>query len=209
MTATRFTAAALTLICAGTTLGQPTQWGGWLVEVVGPPVSPSNPSTTVRVSGYFPSNLWALANGGFDLTSTDAGSAFDQVRMPPPLQPPCALLRPGTLIAGGAYGVLFDQINILGCIANSANPLAIWEATWTTQDFTPRDVQLETTNTPGFYVFENPQATLNTINLVPLNQFRHGSAVIQVIPAPAGACVILGAMALCVRRQRAGCTRPM
>ncbi len=203
MTVGRFTAALLMpLILAGATFGQG-QMGGWLVEVVGLPVSPTNPSITVRVSAYFPSLYWAFALGKFDLTSTDSNSELHDVRLPYPLRQPCATLaNPGILLNGGAYEVQFGQSNILGCIANSSNPLAIWEATWTTSDFSPRRVMLETNNTRWFHVYENPQATLNTIDLIPLNQFRDGSAVIQVIPAPSGAFLLACGAAMGWRRRR-------
>ncbi len=202
MPPTSFSIAVAALLCSGSAFGQPTQWGGWLIEVIGEPVSPTNPTTTVRVSAYFPSSMWAFGYGMVDLTSTDPKSTFSDPFMPPPLREPCASLpNRGVLVNGGAYGVHFGQINILGCRAVDLNPLAIWEATWTTRDFTRRDVHLETSSTPWFHVYEDPSATLNTIDLIPLNQFRHGSAVIQVIPAPAGALLFGAGLAVWRRRR--------
>ncbi len=203
MRAVRIAIALIVTLSAPLASAQTGPAGGWLIDVIGQPVSPTNPSTTVRLSAYFPSNMWAFASGSFDLTSTDITGEFSNPHMPPPLQWPCAhLFNTGTFVNGGAYGVSFGQINVVGCIANSANPLAIWEATWTTQDFTPREVYLETRNTPGFYVFPTPAVTLETIELVARNQFRHGTAVIQVIPAPSAAALLLAATGAGMLRRR-------
>lgn len=214
MRAMRLAALFVLTASPGTSVGQTSLTGGWLIEVIGEPVSPSNPTTTVRVSAYFPSHLWALNYGGFDLIGADSNAAFSNFMLPAPLgpRPPgvhgCVRLLVGNSGSGRVDDVSFLQINIAGCLAHAANPLPIFEAQWTTTDFTPREVQLETLNTPAFHVFPDPGATLNTIELVALNQFRHGSAVIQVIPAPAGTLVLLGVTALCVRRQRAGSKNP-
>ena len=182
--------------------------GGWLIEVIGDPVSPANPSTTVRISAAFPAHMWAYAASRFDLVEDDPSGRFGGIHLPAPLGP----LPPGNY---GCFGMYFDrlapgavidvvsgQLNIVGCIAHPANPLPMFEAVWTTDDFTPRQVRLETSNTPYFNVFPDPAATLNTVDLVATQQFRHGSAVIQVIPAPAGATTVLVGLSLAGGRRR-------
>ena len=189
-----------------TAFGQPSPPGGWLVEVIGAPVTPANPTTTVRVSAYFPSNLWAFYTGGFDLFGTDTGAAFSHFMLPAPLgpRPPgvhgCVIMLVGGAIPGGVAQVGFLQENIVGCQAHPGNPLPIFEAQWTTNVFRPRLVSLETENTSVFSVFTSSFG--NTVNLISTQQFRHGSAVIQVIPAPGGAALLLGASLAVWRRRR-------
>ena len=204
--------AIVTLSCAvgcavAPAIAQPTH-GGWLIEVVGDPVSPSNPTTTVRVSAYFPSHLWALNYGGFDLIGADSNAVFSNFLLPAPLgpRPPgvhgCVRLLVGNNGSGRVDDISFLQINVVGCFANPGNPLPIFEAQWTTNDFSPRQVQLETLNTPEFHVFRTPQATFETIDLVATQQFRHGSAVIQVIPAPTVVAVFAFGLVARARRRR-------
>ena len=198
--------AAACLATATGAAAQPGPMGGWLIEVIGGPVSPSNPSTTIRVSAYFPSHLHGFYGGRFDLVGSDPTGAMSNFFLPAPLGP----LPPGPhgciglIVLGavpGGYRFSFLQEGIVGCFPHPANPLPILEAQWTTNDFTPRVVDLETRNTPGFLVWVNHNGTWT--DLIPLNQFRHGSAVIQVIPAPGGAALLLAASgAVMLRRRR-------
>ncbi len=185
--------------------------GGWLIEVIGEAVSPSNPSTTIRVSAYFPAHLQGFYGGQFDLVGSDPTGTMSNFLLPEPLGP----LPPGPhgcfgLIVFGAvpggYRFSFLQEGIVGCLPHPANPLPILEAQWTTTDFTPRIVDLETRNSIQFLVWVDTNG--NWIDLIPRNEFRHGTAMIQVIPAPAGTLVLLGVTAMCVRRQRAGSKHP-
>ena len=197
------------LACPLPCMAQTGPTGGWLIEVIGEPVSPRNPSITLRVSAYFPANLWALNTSGFDLLGTDPSAVFSNFLLPAPLGPlppgphGCFGTLVGGTVPGGVVQVGFLQSNIVGCFAHPANPLPIFEAQWTTTDFTPREVLLETLNTPAFHVFPTRTSTLNTVDLVAMQQFRHGSAVIQVIPAPGSAAMLLaGSGAVVLRRRR-------
>ena len=194
-------------LAVGPVVAQTNPAGGWLIEVIGEPVSPTNPSATIRVSAYFPSNLWAFYTGGFDLIGTDTHAEFSQFMLPAPLgpRPPgihgCFGMLVGGVIPGGVEQVGFLQENIVGCLAHSANPLPIFETQWTTNDFSPRLVSLETENTSVFSVFTSSFG--NTVNLISTQQFRHVSAVIQVIPAPAGVWILAcGAAMTWPRRLR-------
>ncbi len=198
-------AIALVPLAVGPVLAQTGPIGGWLVEVIGGPVSPSNPTTTIRVSAYFPSSLHGFYRGWLDLVGTDLTANWSNFTLPAPLGP----LPPGphgcfgtiildTLPGGVRFGFL--QEGIVGCLPHPANPLPILEAQWTTNDFTRRIVDLETHNTPVFFVWRDTNG--NSVDLVPLNQFRHGSAVIQVIPTPGGAAMLLAAVGGALRRRR-------
>ncbi len=191
-------AIALVPLAVGPVLAQTGPIGGWLIEVIGEPVSPSNPSTTVRVSAHFPQHLFGFYGANFRLVGSDTIATFTDIVLPAPLgpRPPGGYGCFGLFVEGGIPGgverVRFFQEGIVGCIPHKANPLAVFEATWTTSDFRPRVVELETQNTPVFAVWVDHNG--NSIDLVSRNQFRHGSAVIQVIPAPSGAAMLLAAL---------------
>ncbi len=181
--------------------------GGWLVEVIGGRVTPQNPSATIRVSAYFPSHFQAFHAGRLDLIGTDQSAVFSDFMIPAPLgpRPPgggygCFGMIVGGTVPGGVERISFAQLGIVGCLPHPANPLPIFEAQWTTDDFTPRVVDIETRNTDVFRVWVDTNG--NWIDLIPINQFHHGSAVIQVIPTPGGAAVLLGAGLAVWRRRR-------
>ena len=112
-----------------------------------------------------------------------------------------ALFLPGTIESGAVRGAQYIQFNIYG--ASTRNPFSLWQATWTTDDFTPRHVALHTENTPHFTVHTNMYLNWPDVDLVQTGQFRHCSAVIQVIPAPGGAALLLAAScAVLLRRRR-------
>jgi hypothetical protein len=181
----RLAVGMLTVLLWRVACAQPTEPGGWILEAIGGPVSPVNPTVTVRVSAGFPATLWAFYTGGFDLVSSDPMGSILNQGLPPPLGPKlpgpfdCFIWREGTVIPGRVAGVGFAQIAVLGCNAHPAGPLPIWEAQWTAADFSPRLVQLETQNTPWYYVYldHNGLAT----DLVASSRFRHASAVIEVV----------------------------
>ncbi|MCA9278785.1 MAG: hypothetical protein KDA34_06735 [Phycisphaerales bacterium] len=80
-------------------------------------------------------------------------------------------------------------------------PIPIWKATWSTTDFTSRDVVLSTTDTPWFIVYETV-GSLGGFDLVELGLFQHGSAVIHVVPAPGASLCAIGGFVLVSRRRR-------
>ena len=180
---------------------QSPEMGGFTVEVIGGDVSAHNPEVTVRISAYFPPNYFALFYTDFDLLSSDPNAVFSNIVLPEPIGPPnlCNIFEPGTPTSGGVIGASLFQINV-GCTANPMNPIPIWEATWSTTDFTARDVQLITANTTYFAVYTTV-GTISGPDLIPLGLFQHGSAVIHVVPAP-GACVLALGSVVCVSRRR-------
>lgn len=161
--------------------------GGWIVEVIGGPVTPSNPSVTVRVSAQYPTGALSFASGWFDLMSSDREGVFSSIFLPAPIGPlppggyGCFVMRSGLLVSGSVHQAAFGQIDIVGCGAHPANPLSVWEARWTTQDFRARDVALMTMATEAFTVHVDSLG--GTRNLVALGLFHHGSAVIEVRPS--------------------------
>jgi hypothetical protein len=187
---------------------QPVGQGGWLIEVFGGPVSPSNPTVTIRVSAYFPTNLFGFGGGDFDVEMNDASGHFSDVIIPAPLGPKSPPVSFGCFgfFVGGTYpdridDVEFIQINIAGCIAHPANPLPILEAKWTTTDFSKRVVDLWTSDTSVFSAYSQYFLAAPDVLLYPSN-FEHGSAQFQVIPAPPAALFVLGCALTALRCRR-------
>ena len=101
-------------------------------------------------------------------------------------------------------GVLVGQHwGFVGIFANMQNPVLVWSVDWTTADFTPRTVSLDTRNTTTFQIGTNStQIGMNLLELYP-HGFTPGTGVIQVVPSPAIATLlVLGAVMLRRRRPR-------
>ncbi|MCA9277968.1 MAG: hypothetical protein H6815_04180 [Phycisphaeraceae bacterium] len=181
---------------------QSPEMGGFTVEVIGGDVSAHNPEVTVRISAYFPTNYFAFGWSQYGLSSSDPDGVLSNIELPSPMGPPgiCSSFWPGTLANGGFTGASTFQINI-GCTANPMNAIPIWQATWSTNDFTSRDVVLSTTDTPWFIVYDNV-GTIGGPDLVTLGLFQHGSAVIHVVPAPGASLCAIGGFVLVSRRRR-------
>ena len=178
-----------------------------IFEVVGGPVSPHNPSVTVKIFASFPNQYWAFGNTFYDLASTDPSGEFSGVTkptasgigLPPgPCSEPWFLGTPDG--SGGLTELAAFQFNAVGCAARTTNPIQIWEATWSTQTFTNRTVLLSTVNVLTFNVYSDHNQSLPNIKLTP-NLFEPGEATIQVVPAPS-AVALLAAAACSMRRRR-------
>ena len=102
---------------------------------------------------------------------------------------------------GGIAGVVTGQVNVLGCQANPFNPIEVWEATWSTSVFTPRTVLISTTQLTGIGLFSGHGEPFPDIFFEPKDVIP-GSAVIQVIPAPATLCLTVFAGGIAMRRGR-------
>jgi hypothetical protein len=197
-------AAILASIALAPASAAQTPQGGWLIDVVGGPASPTNPRVTVRVSAWFdagnPSFL-AFTDGDFDLLGDTTGEFRNPVLLPvhssPSPQPPGT--TPGEPSSGNVSGVLTGQLFVGPLFPSTANPIPLWEAFWTTGDFTPRPVALETAAATTFRVYDHAG---RAIQLYP-HAFAHGNARITVVPAPATALLALAAALPRRRRGRA------
>ena len=167
-------------------------------------VSPSSPTTTVEVWATWvdPKVEWVFANADYDLTAADG--VFSN--------PVNVLNGPGssTGVLGGNVisGAANSQFHIpqFGLLASRDNPILLATYDWTTTNFTPRTVSLDTSNTTAFIVaWWDPQAYLIPDPPFPRNlfpwRFTPGSGVINVIPAP-GAWLVLALPLLAATRRR-------
>lgn len=156
-------------------------------------------STTIRLEAYFDSARdYCIGGIGTWLDSSTGAAGLSDVRLIGPL------LGPGTTAGSpgehGVRGIQAGQINGLADIyGDPSNPIAFWEATYTAplDVAEPFDVMLET-RTSLFYVYPDMYSARTESRL---DGFQDDTAMIRVIPAPAGAAVLLGLMIVSRRRR--------
>jgi hypothetical protein len=110
-------------------------------------VSLSQPETTLTLWAAFDPELYAFAGSHTSILGfPDAGGFSD---------PTVLLLQdyycdPGAVSPGGdsILDISFLQLhNLGGLYAQTDNPIALWSATWSSTDFTPREVAIATQTT--------------------------------------------------------------
>lgn len=186
------------LAVAGMATAASAQTGGWVIDVSGGPVSPSNPSATVQILAEF-TGAFAFAAGDGDLQAGDGGwSAIAMLPVGDPLGPPPPGTTAGTIADPNVNGYLLGQIMFLpaGILPSTANPIPLWEGTWSTGDFTPRNVDLNTANTSQFLLYDTAGRS------VPISAPTMGAGVITVVPEPATLALLGLAGLVAVRRRR-------
>ncbi len=163
---------------------------GWNIAVSNQ-VTPTTPSATVTVSAFFSAQDHAFAAALFALVAAEAGWSGNTVLLPPPN-------NPGVINGGSIDGITAGQIHFPPVVnANPANPIAVFEATWSTGDFTPRsvDVNTRTTRFDAYISATSPASQSRLAGLL------EGAGAIEVVPAPS-ALALLGMGALVAGRRR-------
>jgi hypothetical protein len=143
--------------------------------VVSDTITPQTPTATVEAWFRFNPTFYAFAGARFDVSaSLDAGGWSGSEHM---------LTGPGTtdgIIGDGGdtvAGIVSGQIHFPpgGNFADTSNPILVWRGTWTTDDFTPREVSVSTgTKTFGLHSEGGPIEP-------PYGSFAEGAGVIVVI----------------------------
>ncbi|MCH7792799.1 MAG: hypothetical protein IID31_11045, partial [Planctomycetes bacterium] len=155
-------------------------------------VSPGSPTTTIGIWATWtdPNAEWIFSVGNYDLTAGDGifSNPINALNGPGSSTGVIA----GNVISGAANGQL--HIPALGFIGSRDNPILLATYDWTTSNFAPRTVSLDTSNTTHFAIaWWDPKAYVNPdppyLNLFP-GAFAPGSGVIDVIPAPAAWLVL-------------------
>ncbi|MCH7791942.1 MAG: hypothetical protein IID31_06650 [Planctomycetes bacterium] len=164
-------------------------------------VSPTTPTTTIEIWATWtdPRVEYIFGAGDFDLTA--GGGVFSN--------PVNVLNGSGSttgVIAGNVIsGAVNAQLHIppVGIIGSRDNPILLATYDWTTTDFTPRTVSLDTSNTTLFIVhtWDTSFPNANSFQLFP-GSFTPGSGVINVIPAPAAWLVLALPLVAATRRRR-------
>jgi hypothetical protein len=165
-------------------------------------VSPSAPSTTVEIWATWddPANLYQFGGADYDITAGDGlFSGATNVMNGPGSTPGIAN---GNTITGGLNGTL----HIPGLGWPRSNPDLMASYTWTATDFTPRTVDLRTSNTSIFIV-----ALITTGQITHLfpGQFTPGIGGITVVPTPGAWLVLCLPFAVATRRRRSARTTSM
>ena len=198
---------ALTIAALALTPAASAQYdkGTWLFEVIGGPVSAMNPVVEVRVYAAFPkmTSTSAFGQGNFDIVSSDPSGEFHNVERGFGLgsNPFCGFAFLGTPTPSSVPGNVVGQLGVLGCVPSTAMPIAVWQASWTTSDFTPREVAISSAGTTNFAIFISSSQAHPDLQLFP-DKFEHGSGVIQVVPSPSGAILLAASSILAMRRRR-------
>ena len=178
------------------------QTPGEVIIAIGNHVLAPGESTTVRLwagfdgdadyaMGYVTTSLLADAGGA------EVASAWSDVRLIPVMDGPGT--TSGTPVDGGFAGITAGQLNFppAGGGADTSNPIAFWEATFTAPaDLGALAVNLST-RTTLFDVYRSRDAGVPVSRLDGLTE---GAGTITIIPTPASAIVLFGFVAL--RRRR-------
>ncbi|MCH7792008.1 MAG: hypothetical protein IID31_06990 [Planctomycetes bacterium] len=166
-------------------------------------VSPSSATTTIGVwatwtdpgfPGFkFP---FLFLSGDYDLTAGE-GVFSNPVNV---LQGPGSStgVIAGNVISGAANGQFHLPPLFVGSLDN---PILLATYDWTTTNFTPRTVSLDTSNTTSFMILEWVVPNPGPWNLFP-GGFSPGSGVINVVPAPAAWILVSLPFVAAARRRR-------
>jgi Skp family chaperone for outer membrane proteins len=147
---------------------------------------------TIQVMASFASDNYAFAAASFDLTADNSGSFFNPFLM---LNGPASFA--GTAVDTGVVGMSESQLHIpsMDMLANTTNPLVIWEVQWTTDDFTLREIDFKTDASElWFYTDSNGGSS---------SFFMPGidaTGTIYVVPSPPS--ILLLSFGLAWRRRR-------
>jgi MYXO-CTERM domain-containing protein len=159
-------------------------------------VTPATPSTTIEIWATWsdPAAGFVFGGGNYDLTAGDGVFSGETNVLNGPGS--SAGVAAGNTVTGGANGQL--HLPALGFIGSQDNPILMASYTWTTGDFTARNVAVDSSNTNNFIVADF--VTGATTNLFP-GEFRDGAGSIVVTPAPS-ALALLGLGGLVATRRR-------
>ena len=195
-TTTLFTMTAVTTaLLAGGALAQT---NGTYVLTSSNTVSPGSPTTTIEIWAAWdnPARVTMFGAGNYDLTAGD-GFFSNPINVLNHPSSSTGVIN-GNVITGGMNGQIFipPGCGFPGCPRVLSTLLATYD--WTATDFTPRSVDLFTSNTSLFIIIN--WVTPEWIELYP-HEFTAGSGVINVVPAPA-AWVVLALPGVAATRRR-------
>jgi hypothetical protein len=190
---------ALTILLAASATTH-AQTNGTFLLVSSNTVSPSTPTTTIEIWATWvdPSARFLFGGTNYDIEAGDG--VFTGGTLALGSSPPNSIgAISGRKVTGAAIGQFLLVCDPFGC--PNENPILLATYDWTTTDFTPRTVALESLNTNNFVVgtpvIPGPQIL---VQMYP-SEFTPGSGVITVVPAPAG-WLVLALPLVGMRRRR-------
>jgi hypothetical protein len=181
-------AAALTLVCSPIhTAAQEQRFS----ITVSHEITPEQPTADIEVWATFDPIYYAIFRANFAMaTPQDQGMFVDPI-FPKPFYGDEGYVWPD---GDSVTGIRAEQFIWMGVDGDTSNPVKIWSCTWTTDDFTPRRVELSLVATQ-FWVYLNHFGQGLQVDFVP-----EAFGQINVVPAPAAGVAVLGLGA--TRRRR-------
>lgn len=165
---------------------------GWNISVSNNITGPGQNSTVVKVSARFSPSDHAFGAALFDVVAGETGWSNNELILV------ATGTNPGVIDGARVNAVTAGQIHFPPLVfANTENPIDVWRATWSTNDFSPRQVQLRT-ETRRFDVYISATTPQSESRLAGLLE---GSGQITIIPAPS-ALALLGMGGLIAARRR-------
>jgi hypothetical protein len=158
-------------------------------------LSEQNPTCRVRVFARFSLNDYAFAAARFDVTASEEGWSNNALIPPINASPG---VNPGAINGAAVTGIIAGQVHFPpGLPAITNNPMALWEAEFTTSVFTVRQVSLRTLTT-RFDVYPSSTSPSSQSRIAGFTESR---AQILVVPPP-GALVALALVSVAHRCRR-------
>ena len=161
-------AACLAFAAASTCAAQET-----LIFRVSGASTPARPRIHMEIDAAFPASDFAFASVYFSMEASDGVFSATQCI---PLSGPCdggGPVHDGRFVYGIAAGQLHFPPSIF---ADPRNPLPIIESNWRTDEFSPRDVSLQT-STSYFWVYPSSASSIAEPRI---DTVIEGSAIIRV-----------------------------
>ncbi len=183
-------------VCLATAVGASAQVvprvTGFQMRVSSSEITPANPAVTVRITAVFPRADHAFASSALSMIATEPGWSNPRGLFLPPQ-------KPGVVEGPRIRDIVIGQIHFPPIlIGNSSNPIDVWEATWSTNEFRPRIVRFETLTTRFDTYFDevSPATTSRLAGLI------EGGSAVRIIPAPA-TWLAMACLCFAGRRRRA------
>lgn len=161
----------------------------WTIEVSSIIISPSQPSTRLRFLAAFAPHDTAFGAARWDIHATEPGWSDPMVLLNPPF-------NQGTISAPFDSRRRVREVHFPPIvIADPTNPLPVYEVTWSTSDFRPREVDIRTqSNRYDVYMPSAPYGRSAIPGLI------EGRITLTIIPAPHAGLILTGGLLYGCRR---------
>lgn len=172
----------------------------WEFELDNPILTPSDPSTTVRLSLDHPPSDWAVAGVNFNVHASRGGGEWsDPASLVPPSAAPPVSQIPGTISGLSVLKISVGQLAPRLGFSPQPGRIDLWQATFTATDLSREYMVDLNTETTRFAVYLEPGS-------IPIPYTREITAIegqyrLAIIPAP-GALALLGLGGLAAVRRR-------
>jgi hypothetical protein len=158
-------------------------------------ISADQPSATITAWATFDEVWYAFASGAFEIQAAEGGLS----------DPKRILTGPGSFEgwvspdADEVTGIRGTQLHFpsAGIFANTANPIAVWQVTWTAENFHPREIDIWSGLPSRWDLYIDEAGSSKSF----LNEVTVQGGTIVVVPGPWTCAVVALAVAGCRRRR--------